>query len=236
MDLTVSVRTRVASAMSSVFVAGTAAAGPPLVTDDPNVVEKGHAEVIMAAAGVQRSLNERAWAGPLLDVSVGVASSLELGLQTIPVWGSAEKDGLIIVAGTKWAPVQRDRMVVAIAPSLGVATQPGGKEFAFLPLQLEARIGRWQVGTEGGYEVIESAGDSWRIGAYAARQVLPSVILMAEMYRQDTEDGSDTAATVGADIEVADGWSVLVSAGAGLGSDRVDRLDWTGYLGLQRRF
>jgi hypothetical protein len=228
--------TRVASAMAGLFVAGSAAAGPPLVTDDPNVVEKGHAEAIIAGAGVQRSRNERDWVGPLLDVSVGVASSLELGLQTIPVWGSAGKDGLIIVAGTKWAPVQRDRIVVAIAPSLGVATQSGGNEFAFLPLQLEARIGRWQVGTEGGYEVIESAGDGWRIGAYAVRQVLPSLVLMAEIYRQDAEDGSDTAASVGADIEVANGWSVLVSAGAGLAADRVNRLDWAGYLGLQRTF
>ena len=112
---------------------------------------------------------------------------MDIGLQAAFLSDSDNDNSLTLVAGAKWAPVQRDRVVLAVAPSFGVDTKAPGNEFAFLPLQLEVGIGDWRVGTEGGYEVLRSDGDTWRIGAYTARQVTPKARMLAELYVQSLD-------------------------------------------------
>lgn len=227
---------RLLSVVTLTLVAMPAVSGPPLTTDDPNVVGKGRTEFIGGAGGLQRSASERSWAAPILCLTYGPTSWMDVGVQSVLTSGSADSDAITIIAGTKWAPVQRDGIVFAVAPSFGVDTKAPGNEFVYLAAQVEVGIGRWQVGTEVVHQALRSQDDSWRAGAYASRRATSRVSLLAELYTQELDPGRDIAATVGAEISLANRLVLLVSVGAGLAADEVKRLEWTGYLGLQKNF
>ncbi|MEE8043127.1 MAG: hypothetical protein V3T15_10065, partial [Pseudomonadales bacterium] len=94
---------RLLSVVTLTLVAMPAVSGPPLTTGDPNVVGKGRTEFIGGAGGLQRSASERSWAAPILCLTYGPTSWMDVGVQSVLTSGSADSDAITIIAGTKWA-------------------------------------------------------------------------------------------------------------------------------------
>jgi hypothetical protein len=201
--------------------------GQQYVTDDPEIVDPGHVELIAFALRTKEMGETGGTAG--LDLAVGLERDLELSV-LLPVdheregWGRGQMGDIEV--GLTWVVAhQREGSLmpdIALAPSLLLPTgatpiRPGRAGF-FLPVWLRKDVGAWTWAGGGGYSLNRGAGrrNSWLVAMRATRQLGERFSIGAEIYREtsdrvrgETGTGLDAAAT----FQLSPTYSVEMSAG-----------------------
>jgi hypothetical protein len=212
-------------------LAGSAWAGPPYLTDDPQPTDTGHWEIYNFVQGALAGGALNGEAG--LDLNYGAAKGLQL-TAVLPIGfadqSASSASGLTLGTGMielaakykfmrqsdgSWMPD------VSVFPRFLIPTD---RDFGyertnlFLPLWAEKDFGPWQVFGGGGYELNPGPGarDFWQGGIAANRVVSPRLQLGVEVYGQtsDTVAGDGyTAINAAVTYKLVEHWSLLASAG-----------------------
>lgn len=223
--------------------------GPPLVIDDPGILDPGQLEIIVASTGEARGDDSTVHSVPVLDVSLGLTANTQMSVVVPYVFGDpgdgADRDGLgNLGIGAKWRFLATDRVQVAFAPgySRGVSARDAEaglgaeSDSVYMPVDVEMGTGPWTLNAELGYTANESAANQWAYGAALSRTVRGRWKLMAELYGSSANDGRHDrlAFQLGCDLTVGARWHVLAALGTGLreASEEPD-LDYSWYLGIQ---
>jgi hypothetical protein len=223
---------------------GSAAAGPPYMTDDPVPAEKGHWEVYSFAE--TDSVDEALEGDAGFDINYGAAEDLQLTL-VLPVsfeneHGFNSRAGAAEV-GVKYRLLHQDDYSwlpdVSFFPSVEaeMSKEERGPATYFLPLWLQKDIGPWSVFGGGGYEVNPGFGnrDAWSGGIGLSRALSEDASLGIEVYHHtpETTDGrASTTVNLGATYEFLPGHALLASVGSGL-RDSGEAGDFHAFIALE---
>jgi hypothetical protein len=215
---------------------GSATAGPPYTTDDPEPVELHHWEIYLAsqndfAAG-------GAWSGklPQVEVNYGVLPRVQLHLIAPLAYDRAAGAPMTYgygdtELGVKWRFVEEGDWLPMIgtfplvqlptgSQSRGLGT---GSTRIFLPLWLQKSFGPWTTYGGGGYWVNPGDGNKnyWFLGWQGQRRLGEVVTVGAEIFYQSASQVGGSGATrfnVGLVADVSDLHHLLFSAGACFGA------------------
>ncbi len=243
-----------AAAGLAALVGGSASAGPPFRTDDPEPVELHHWEIYGFVTGTNTDDDDNA-VTPGLEVNYGAAPNLQLHL-VVPMdldrpAGGGTAYGLgDIELGAKYRFVQEDehgwRPQVGVFPLVelpsGDATRGLGAGYAraFLPVWLQKRHGDWLTYGGGGYWINPGLGNRnyWFAGWLLQRQVSKPLAIGAEVFYQTASSVTGKASpgfNVGGIYDFSDHYHLLFSVGRGLANTRqTNQLSY--YLALQTMF
>jgi hypothetical protein len=197
------------------------------VTDDPEIVDPGHFEVIAFASRTKEADGASGTAG--LDLAVGIARNLELSA-VLPIdhegegWGRGQVGDIEV--GITWLVAhQREGSLipdVAFAPSIllptGAMPIRPGRAGLFLPVWLRKDVGAWVWTGGGGYSLNGGAGrrDSWLAALRVTRDLGDRLGIGAEIYCEtaDSDDGQTaTGLAAAATYQLSPTYSVEMSAG-----------------------
>jgi hypothetical protein len=170
--------------------------GPPLITDDPYTVERGHFEVNVAFTA-ERTPEARTFETPLFDINYGLTERVQLKYEAGPLIVDERDEGprgtfSNSLVGLKWNFLDEDRYGVAMTfypqvefnnPGLNAADRglvDDGTQ-VLLPIEIAHRFGRLSVGGEVGYNVIQYEDDEWKYGIAAGYAVNDRLQLLAEV-------------------------------------------------------
>jgi hypothetical protein len=205
-------------------------AGPPFVTDDPEIVDYQHWEFYLASQHTQTS---DGWSGtaPHFELNYGVITNVMLHL-IAPLAYDAPNDGSRQYGygdtelGVKFrflreTPALPEAAVFPLvwAPTGDSARGLGSGEWqAFLPLWLQKNFGQWTIYGGGGYGINPGSGNrNWGFGGAVLQcQVRDNLLIGGEIYhRTALEDGGrdDTAFNVGTVVDFSEHQHLLFSAG-----------------------
>jgi outer membrane receptor protein involved in Fe transport len=224
-----------------------AIAGPPLSIDDPEILDTGTFEVIVAAEIESRDSGD-SYLLPILDVSYGLATDLQLAVVatravTDPEQGSAKSDFGPAAVGVKWRFLNQDRLQMSVAPYFEFLPRDGAADREVtedvndwgLPMEVQYQFDSWRLNGEARYGLVHDAGDEWSYGIAAAYPLSERLEALVEF-----NGGADyrfrdhgTGFLVGADFAFNDSWHLLASAGSSFDEPGDDDLDFRSYLGLQ---
>ena len=206
-------------------------AGPPFVTDDPEPVDYQHWEFYIASQDSQLGGD---WSGtaPHFEINYGVAPDLQLHLiaplgYDSPPTGAAHYGLADIEIGAKFRFIQENNWLpqVGVFPLLELPTGSAndalgnGHLQAFLPVWLQKTWGSWTVYGGGGYGINSFSGyQNWGFfGAVLQKQVLPNVLIGAEVFHQTVYQTDfpnvGTAFNIGMVIDFNENQHLLFSAG-----------------------
>ncbi len=216
-----------------------AIAGPPFLTDDPEPVAPGHAEINLIAQ--QTRADDGRGGSASGEVNLGCAAETQCHV-AVPIAfdhpsGGASQTGLgDIEFGVKYRFLDRpdDGWSAAVYPTLTLPTGDrsrglgNGRAQLLLPLWVQRSAGAWSFDA-GVARLIDRASDahgSWFTGLLAQRSFGDALSVGAEVYRRtSTAIGEPSAAgfNIGAIVNVAPRQNLLVSAGRGLTHVETDR-------------
>jgi len=209
---------------------GSAIAGPPFVTDDPEPTDKGRWEIYAYAGGIGVPGEIDGGAG--LDINYGAARDLQL-TAVVPFNYQTGHSGEVGAGNIELAAKYRFLHQQEGSPLPDVAFFPrafiptGGHRFGsgrlslLLPLWAQKDFGRWSLFGGGGYDLNPGRGqrDFWLTGIGLQRAVSERFAFGAELYHQ-TPDADDahryTGMNLGGLYRLNPHWSLLASAGPGL--------------------
>lgn len=159
-----------------------ARAWPPLSIDDPNILDAGQLELILATTATTTD-PEDYYQLPLLDMSLGlIQDHVQLSLvvpyvHSNPHSGASARDFGNPEIGVKWRFLNRDKLQLAFAPFYGfaVSREVAAKgigidsNYAAFPINAEYQIdGRWRLNGEVGYFSFGGEPDRWGYGTALA--------------------------------------------------------------------
>ena len=224
-------------AMLLSLASASALAGPPLVSDDPHTVGAGRVELILAVDALDQGRSTSV--GPVLDLTLGLVEALDATLVVMPVSelrpsGSTVTSEFVEV-GLKWQPLLTERWNAAFTPAFATTVTGQTRFDLILPVQLEVALpGDVAVGGDGGFTFHLDEADAWRAGVYANWQALPRLALLGELWSNGLASRRETLSGIGGgfDWQGPFGLHLMAAGGTGIVSDRVQRIDWYGYLGL----
>ncbi len=230
--------------VASLFVRGTAWAGPPFLTDDPEPVERGHWELYLAS---QWSAANRAATGsaPHVEVNYGALPGLQLHV-IVPAtlsWqsGQSTQYGLgDIELGAKYRFVEEGERRPQIGTFPLVLPATGSKERrlgagttqVLLPIWIQKSIGPWT--TYGGAGLHLASGDNDVVAGWLLqRQVLGMITIGTETFLTFPLNGApvELQVNLGVVVDFTDKHHLLASAGPAFGGDARGQ----GYLAYQMR-
>jgi hypothetical protein len=214
--------------------AGSAWAGPPFITDDPEPVDLGHWEIYTFSAGAFGS-GDASGLGPAMEVNYGAAPNLQLHViadlaYNAPAEGRSQmglgdtelgvKYRLINPGSDDWWPQ------VGVFPLLEVPTGNAkrglgaGYTQAFLPIWLQKDFGKWTTYGGGGYWINPGPGNRnyWFAGWELQRQITDKLALGVEVFHQTSSmigRGGTTGFNVGAIYDFTEHEHLLFSTGRG---------------------
>ncbi len=236
--------TRALAALLAIGLCGSAAAGPPYVTDDPVPTGEGRWEIYDFVSGSHASGSTDGALG--VDLNYGGARDLQL-TASLPVefsraagttWNTgtlefAAKFRILREEGRRWGPD------VALFPRLFVPTSGPDPRHAslLLPLWVGRTLGSWYLFGGGGWMLNPGEGrrNAWQSGLALTHSLGERGSAGIEIYHHsaDTTEGQDfTGLNLGLTWKIAGPWSLLASAGPGLRHARSEG-QYTFYLSLQ---
>jgi hypothetical protein len=209
---------------------GTAFAGPPYVTDDPEPTDTGHWEIYNFAQGANTVDGTAGQAG--LDFNYGGSNNLQLTL-VIPLDYDAGPGGAVglgdIQLAAKYRVLRQDphgwRPDVAVFPRLFLPSAHSGLEndrlSVLLPVWAEKDFGAWSVFGGGGYDINPGPDrrNYWLSGIVLQRAVGERLSIGAEVYHQTpsmVDARPFTGVNVGLTYRLIEHWSLLASGGPGV--------------------
>lgn len=233
------------------LVIGTAWAGPPLETDDPDTPGPGNWEINVAS-----SLEKRGgtWEfTPMLDLNYGVGDRLQLKLKPRMVIldepGRDTRSGLgNIQGGIKWRFLDEGDHGIAASVYPQLDFNPPGHSDArglvddgtgfYLPVQVARTFCLTRLYAETGANWREHRGSEWIAGLAAEHPLTDSFRLVGEL-RATWERGSrgpELLFNMGCKWSLLENLTVLASAGHTLREPRGEDGAFFSYFGLQTTF
>jgi len=223
-------------------------AGPPLSIDDPEILEPGSLEIILASTVDKRRSGEE-FLFPILDLSYGVSQNVQVALVATravvsPDDGATKSDFGPGAAGVKWRFLHRERLQMSIAPYVETLLREGAADRGVtedldawvIPVQFQYEFNAWRLNAEGRFSAITGEKNEWGYGIAAAFPLSDRFELMAELHGDADRNLGDhnMLYRVGVDVSLNERWHLLASAGSSVHeSDDEDPLHLQGYIGLQ---
>lgn len=226
----------------------TVKAGPPLVIDDPGILDPGQWEIIGAASWT-KSDGGKVLELPIVDVSYGMTENIQAWAAWSYVWvdpegDSTQDDTSSPSVGVKWRFLNTERLQMATGGgySFGISANRAAvgigddNDIAALPVTLEyALAGDWVVNAEIVYAAVREEEDEWGYGA-AIGHPAGSATLFFELYGATNSEFDDNFLNfqIAADIELNPAWHLLLAVGSGISEPSgAEQLDATAYVGIQ---
>jgi hypothetical protein len=225
------------------LAAGTATAGPPYATDDPEPTDLHGWEIYAFVQGTRSRGSFDGSAG--LDLNYGAAPGVQL-TATLPVdildEGRTRIGAGDLELGVKYRFFHDERagLGIAVFPRLILPTAKRGfgtgRVAVLLPVWAQKDVGPWSLFGGAGYTVNPGAGnrDFWQEGLALTRTVSPRLSLGAEVTHEGRDAagaGSTTRFGVGGIRKLKGPFSLLVSAGPSFEHHR-DGVLLNGYVAL----
>jgi len=222
-------------------------AGPPLTLEDPNILEPGQWEVILAGT-YERRRSGQSGELPVLDVSLGLSENIQASAVLAraisnPRGDSSRSDFGMAEISVKWRFLATDTLQLAFAPLYEFPARSGATDRGViederalvLPLVAEYAWPEWRVNTQLGYVAARGEPDGWTYAAALARPLGDRLEVMLELYG-DSADGFDDrslAWRLGFELGLREDINLLLAAGSGLSDADDDDLRFDVFLGLQ---
>ncbi len=249
-----SLRAIVIGLAGSVFLAGSAGAGPPYRTDDPEPVEYQHWEHYTFTTGTHIG-GDTGGVAPGMEFNYGIIPNGQLHLAVtggtfdLPTGSPAQYGPGDTEIGFKYRFIQEDkdgaRPMVGVFPMVEAPTGNhsralgAGHVRVYLPLWLQKSLGDWTTYGGGGYWINrdDEFGDKnyWFFGWLLQKKVTDRLTIGGEIYHQTANNIAavdSTGFNVGAIYDLDEHNHLLVSAGRGLqNASRTNLYSW--YLAWQ---
>jgi hypothetical protein len=211
-------------------LAGTAFAGPPFLTDDPEPVEYRHWEIYLAS---QHAKDKDGWSGtaPHFEVNYGALPNLQLHL-IAPLAYVKPDDGpshygfgdlelgakYRFIQETDWRPMVGAFLIFDLPTGSSSRGLGNGHLRTFLPIWLQKSWGPWQSYGGGGYWFNPGSEnkDYWFVGWQVQRELSKTITLGAEVfYNTPTArgEGGRTGFNLGTIVNFTDEHHLLFSMG-----------------------
>jgi len=231
---------------------GSAIAGSPFRTDDPEPVPLGHYEFYAFSTGV---LNGGASGFlPAFEFNYGLIPEVQLHIVAPVAFHGASDEPMHYgygdtELGFKYRFIQEDKNgwipQVGTFPLLEVPTGDESRNLgaghirAFLPIWLQKGFGEWTTYGGGGYWINHAAvtddRDYWFFGWVLQRKITDKLTLGGEIFHQTANKigGKDsTGFNIGALYDIDEHRHVIFSAGRGIqNASETNRFSW--YIGYQ---
>lgn len=246
------IRNRIAlifATLPQLFVAYNCLAGPPLVIDDPGILDPGSWEVILGASVEDRPAC-RITQAPSLDVSAGVSPNTQISFflpYSALATGQSEKEAGLGLAsvGFKWRIVSKPEWEWAVAANYDTLLShdlyrrkgPDDIRVFGLPLLLAYTNGNWTWNGQLGWNKVSDGVKFWDYGIAVSHPLGNRTQIMAEVYgySDSSFDTNDLNYQLGLDLEINPAFHLLASAGSRIksGFDPANRLNYNFFIGLQ---
>ena len=231
------------------MLSATAWPGPPMVGEDPGILEPGEWEIIAAMKGESRPSAESGQL-PVLDVTYGLTPNTQIsvvvprqhiepqGESSRTGWGNGE-------IGYKWRFFSNETVEMAIAPVYSHPLDHGSvirglaEDVSVLsvPVVASLAMGEWTWNFQVGYAIKSTSGNLWDYAVTLGHPLGQSAELFLEAWggADDNLDNKASNYRVGLDFAFTERTHLLASIGGGINSDLPSdqELDWDFYLGLQ---
>jgi hypothetical protein len=235
--------------LTFLLLTGTAHAGPPFVTDDPEPVDFRHWEIILAT---QQLHDVDGWTGtlPHMEINYGILPEVQFHVLVANIYNKAPGDithfGYADTElGVKYRFLQETKYLpqIAIYPTVELPTGNrnedlgNGKAQVYLPIWFGKKFGDWTTNFGGGYWINPGPDnhDNWFAGWELQRKLTESFTLGGEIQFRtpdSTEKHTATALNAGGIWDISDTYHILFSAGHTVQGPG----EFQGYLGLQITF
>ncbi len=232
-----------------IFGQGTAWAGPPFFTDDPEPADYKHGEFYFASQYIH-SDDAKSATLPHLEFNYGVLPNIHLHLiapfQYVKPEGEDSQYGYgDTELGIKYRFIQETDKIpmVGTFPIVLIPTGDQKKDLGsgqtqiYLPLWFQKSWGPWTSYGGGGYWINPGEGNKnwWFFGWLVQRKITEQFTLGAEVFHRSAsrEDGTESNGfQVGAIINLSEEHHILLSAGRDFNGPNL----LTAYLGYQFTF
>ena len=247
--------------LAATLVAAPALAGPPLVTDDPETLPKGHFEFNTAytlTLSARGGSSGRTWEHetPLLDLSFGFLEGVQLKFE-VPIIALDPSDHTHARAGvgdasvgSKLRFVREDEFPVSISiyPAFGIpiGNRAQGLGSGSPSITFPIQIGRHLLNdklflyADAGYREHFAAGepDFWYAGIAAEYQLVEGLTLCAELHAEFAGHGQpdDALFNLGLKYTLTEDAAFIGSAGRSFNPTPDSGADLVLYVGIQWSF
>jgi hypothetical protein len=229
--------------VAALLLSSPAAAGPPLIADDPNTIGPGFIQPIFSASVLNQG-DETLVRGPIVDLTVGLVDSLDatLVVSLVSLHDAASSTPWSfrgsLIPGVKWQFFRTERGSLAFSPAFLFNTEDPDQPGALLPFQGELKVGTRGsvIGFDVGYVPFYRATDEWFVAPYANCPATPRLNVLFEVWSLSTSplEITDVGGSVGIDFGIIGQKLRLISAvSTAFVSIGGPRLDVRGYLGAQ---
>lgn len=223
--------------------------GPPMRTDDPGTVDKGHLE-INSGITTEQTISESLVEFPFIDINYGVSVrqhiNFEVPIISRHVKGVGIQNGIgKIGVGTKFRFVDQDNAGISISthPAISFvlsneAIDKGlideGTEL-FIPIEFQKYFNKNVLGMELGRLINSRSQDLWTYGALYAREFNSRINVAVEINGNTNTAFNETTLflNLGARLTMTQRFKILFSAGKSLVLPQGEESIYIGYLALQ---
>lgn len=223
--------------------------GPPMITDDPGTVDKGHFEINTGIA-FEHTFSESQFEFPFIDINYGVSSRQHINFEVPLVSQSVHGDGMQhglgkLGIGTKFRFVDQDKSGISISThpafSFVISKQAidkgvvdKGFEF-FIPVEFQKDFNRNILGMELGCLLNSDEQDVWTYGALYAREFNERINAAVEINGNTNINFDETTLflNLGTRMTLTPRFRILFSAGKSLVLPQGAESIYIGYLALQ---
>ena len=231
------------------MLSATAWPGPPMIGEDPGILEPGQWEIIVAMNGESRPSTESAEL-PVLDVTYGLTPNTQISVllprQHIEPRGESSRTGWGNgQIGYKWRFFSNETVELAVAPLYSHPLDHGStvrglvEDVSILSLPVVASLaaGEWTWNVQLGYAITSTSTNLWDYAVTLGHPLGRSAQLFLEAWgtADDNFDNSAMNYRVGLDFAFSERTHLLAAIGGPITSDLPsdEKLDWDFYLGLQ---
>ncbi len=231
------------------MLSATAWPGPPMVGEDPGILEPGQWEIIAAMKGESRPSIESAEV-PVLDVTYGLTPNTQISVliprQHIEPRGESSRTGWGNgQIGYKWRFFSGEMVEMAIAPVYTHPLDHGSTirglvenvSILNVPVVASLAMGEWTWNFQVGYAIKSTSGNLWDYAITLGHPLGRSADFFLEVWGGANDNFENKASNyrVGLDFAFSERTHLLGSIGGAISSPLPsdDELDWDFYLGLQ---
>ena len=235
--------------VSQLYLATDSIAGPPLVVDDPGILDPGAWEIILGYSIEDRPVGKLTRV-PSLDVSLGISPNSQLSFflprSVVDEDMGAKNSGLGFASiGYKWRMLSTPSWELAMAANydflishdLYRSNGPDDIEVLGLPLLVSHTHENWTWYGQLGWHRVNDGTRFWDYGIAVSHPLGASTQFMMEVYGYSDSSFSSNELNyqLGLDFEMTPAFHLLTSAGSRIksGFEPAYRLDYTFYIGLQ---
>jgi hypothetical protein len=228
-----------------------AAAGPPLITDDPETVGAGNGEINLAIV-TELAPDHSRLQTPIGDFNYGVGDRIQLKYE-VP-WVEQQVGGGPTVSGLaaslvgvryRFADKQTSGVAVSAYPQFSFLG-PGSsaldpdirdpqRRSLFLPIEAEENAGVFELNQEVGLNIVWRDIAQWVYGVALTYPLREGWILLGEIHGIVQSDLSDSQAVfnLGTSLDLNQRFTLLLSAGHSIVSARAAAPIFISYTGIQ---